>query len=367
MVGRPAARVTDMHMCSMTPIPPGLPIIPPTSMNVMTCGLPQARVTDRAACVGPPPANIDAIVMGSPTVYVNNLMAARMGDPTAKGGLITTGCFTVLIGDFAVVAPPVVTPGGMPGMPGGGMPGMPGGAGGIGGAIGAAAGAAAGAAGAAAAAAAGAASAAGAAAAAAAAAMLPDVTTGLGADVDKIVNMSPTLKGKIDRLQKAGYDIETQNGGGTYCDKDNKKIVVDTSETTEQQVQSLSHETGHADYTADPYVPPDGLSKEDYVKANLNTELKDEGEAMLTEIEVRDEIKAAGGPEIPLSGNSDNHSKYEKAYEDFKKSGDREQARQDIGDIFADGEKTSTTDESYRDYYSGFYEDEYDKHSSGSP
>lgn len=97
-MGRPAARITDMHMCPMTPIPPGLPIIPPTSMNVITCGLPQARMTDRCACVGPPPANVDLIALGSPTVYVNGLMAARIGDPTAKLGTITTGCFTVLIG-----------------------------------------------------------------------------------------------------------------------------------------------------------------------------------------------------------------------------------------------------------------------------
>ena len=55
---RPAARITDLHMCSMTP-PPGLPIIPPTSLNVIICGLPAARVTDRCLCVGPPPANVD--------------------------------------------------------------------------------------------------------------------------------------------------------------------------------------------------------------------------------------------------------------------------------------------------------------------
>lgn len=98
MVGRPAARITDMHMCSMTPIPPGLPIIPPTSFNTIIGKLPAARVTDRCLCVGPPPANVDLIVTGSFTVFINNLPAARIGDQTAKMGAITTGCFTVPIG-----------------------------------------------------------------------------------------------------------------------------------------------------------------------------------------------------------------------------------------------------------------------------
>lgn len=98
MVGRPSARITDMHVCPMTPIPPGLPIIPPTSFNTIIGKLPAARVTDRCVCVGPPPANVDLIAMGSFTVYINNLMAARIGDPTVKGGAITTGCFTVMIG-----------------------------------------------------------------------------------------------------------------------------------------------------------------------------------------------------------------------------------------------------------------------------
>ncbi len=105
MPGQPAARVTDFHMCSMTPVPPGLPIIPPTSVNVLIGGLPAARQTDRCACVGPPPVPVDAIVFGSPTVHINKLPAARMGDPTAKGGAITTGCLNVLIGLFAVVTP----------------------------------------------------------------------------------------------------------------------------------------------------------------------------------------------------------------------------------------------------------------------
>jgi uncharacterized Zn-binding protein involved in type VI secretion len=96
----PAARVTDMHVCPMvTPgLPPiphvGGPILPPCSINVITGGMPQARVTDLCVCVGPP----DQIVLGSMTVIVNNLQAARIGDMCAHGGQIVSGYPTVLIG-----------------------------------------------------------------------------------------------------------------------------------------------------------------------------------------------------------------------------------------------------------------------------
>jgi uncharacterized Zn-binding protein involved in type VI secretion len=38
------------------------------------------------------------IPMGSPKVLIGGLPAARMGDPTAHGGVIVMGCPTVLIG-----------------------------------------------------------------------------------------------------------------------------------------------------------------------------------------------------------------------------------------------------------------------------
>ena len=96
---QPAARVSDIHTCPMqTPaVPPvphvGGPILPPGCPTVLIGGLPAARVTDMATCVGPP----DVIIMGSVRVLIGGLPAARMGDPTAHGGVIVLGCFTVLI------------------------------------------------------------------------------------------------------------------------------------------------------------------------------------------------------------------------------------------------------------------------------
>ncbi|MBN6149153.1 PAAR domain-containing protein [Xanthomonas sp. AmX2] len=93
----PAARLTDLHVCPMvTGVVPhvGGPILAPGAPTVLIGGLPAARLSDAAVCVGPP----DTIVSGAPAVLIGGLPAARMGDSTAHGGTITLGCFTVLIG-----------------------------------------------------------------------------------------------------------------------------------------------------------------------------------------------------------------------------------------------------------------------------
>jgi len=92
-----AARFTDPHVCpQVTVLVPhvGGPIIPPCWPTVMIGTMFAARATDLLTCVGPP----DSIAMGSPTVYIGGLMAARQLDPTVHGGSIVMGWPTVLIG-----------------------------------------------------------------------------------------------------------------------------------------------------------------------------------------------------------------------------------------------------------------------------
>lgn len=97
-MGKPAARITDMHVCPMVnpgPVPHvGGPILPPGAPTVLIGGMPAACVGDMAVCVGPP----DTIAMGSATVMIGGKPAARLGDSTAHGGTIVAGCPTVLIG-----------------------------------------------------------------------------------------------------------------------------------------------------------------------------------------------------------------------------------------------------------------------------
>lgn len=121
----PAARVGDMHTCPMVDgVKPhvGGPITL-GSANVFIGNKPAARVGDMAACVGPPPpdpiamivaiASIpadpagdvpmfagppDTIAEGSFTVQIGGKPAARVGDLTAHGGVVTVGCPNVQIG-----------------------------------------------------------------------------------------------------------------------------------------------------------------------------------------------------------------------------------------------------------------------------
>lgn len=106
-MAQPAARVGDMHVCPMSDGPKphvGGPILSPGVPTVLIGFMPAAVVSNMCTCVGPP----DSIVKGSMTVLIGGKPAARMGDMTAHGGVITVGCPTVLIGDVSTAFPPLV-------------------------------------------------------------------------------------------------------------------------------------------------------------------------------------------------------------------------------------------------------------------
>lgn len=96
-MGKPAATLTSMHICSKvtSKVPHvGGPVVA-GSPNVKIGGLSVARKGDRLICVGPP----DSISEGSGSVFINGKPAARMGDSTKHGGKIVIGNPTVLIGE----------------------------------------------------------------------------------------------------------------------------------------------------------------------------------------------------------------------------------------------------------------------------
>lgn len=100
-MGKPAARVLDMHMCPMwTGLVPhvGGPILPLGAVpTVLIGGSFAATVGTMAFCAGGP----DSIVMGSAGIMIGGKPAARMGDMTAHGGMVALGCPNVLIGETA--------------------------------------------------------------------------------------------------------------------------------------------------------------------------------------------------------------------------------------------------------------------------
>jgi len=90
----PAARVSDPTSH------PGM-IAGPGAPTVLINGLPAARVGDLHACAFPPPAGPHPptpIAMGSATVLIAGQPAARQGDATGCGAVIVVGSPNVLIG-----------------------------------------------------------------------------------------------------------------------------------------------------------------------------------------------------------------------------------------------------------------------------
>ena len=95
----PAARVGDATSHG-TPLSPG-----PGSADVLIAGMPAWRATaDFHACPlvsGVVPHVGGVVAMGSTTVLINNLPAARQGDMIVEAGppnSIVMGCPTVMIG-----------------------------------------------------------------------------------------------------------------------------------------------------------------------------------------------------------------------------------------------------------------------------
>ena len=192
----------------------------------------------------------------------------------------------------------------------------------------------------------------------------PAVTTGLGAKVDALVEKSPTLQGNLKKLQEDGWTtVYGEAGKGSFCDKTAKRIVIDPNDKNNPVgvTQTLAHESGHALYTADPYIKPDGLTRAEYVAKNANRDLKDEGEATLMNAKIRDEI---GDPDIGIAGAQ--AKKYEAIAKKYPDAADRDTARQAIADVFAKGEHPSTDPtKTYEDYYGKTYADFWDANVAG--
>ena len=99
-MGLPALRVGDMHVCpqvipGVVPVPHvGGPITGPGAPTVLIGGMPAARITDMAVCVGPP----DAIGSGVNTILIGGMPAANFGSSFQHGGSAVMCCPTVLLG-----------------------------------------------------------------------------------------------------------------------------------------------------------------------------------------------------------------------------------------------------------------------------
>lgn len=98
----PAARVTD-STAHGAPLSPG-----PGSPNVVIGGLPAWRaMIDQHACPAVSitgPDGVGMVMMGSPTVLINNMMACRMGDIVVEiPGLALGPADPIIMGEMTVM------------------------------------------------------------------------------------------------------------------------------------------------------------------------------------------------------------------------------------------------------------------------
>ena len=183
-------------------------------------------------------------------------------------------------------------------------------------------------------------------------------------EVMAMIIQSPTLVANLIALTNGGWTVQAGTaGGGTFANRSSRTITIDPNDIGNPLgcTQSLAHETGHAMYTLDPEVPMDGLSREQYVEQNTARHLRDEGEATLTNAEVREEIlhTSGGGSDIGIAGT--HTDEYQGVYDRYRESGDRNAARDEIGGIFGHGEHPSnSTGQDYSDYYGSDYGTAYD-------
>lgn len=185
----------------------------------------------------------------------------------------------------------------------------------------------------------------------------------VGPDVMAVIVQSPTLVANLIALTEQGWVVQPGTaGGGTFANRATRTITVDLNDINNPLgcTQSLAHETGHAMYTLEPEVPMDGLSRDEYIAQNTARNMRDEGEATLTNAEVRREVANTSGSDIGIAGT--HTDEYQGAYDRYRETGDREAARDEIGGIFGSGEHPSnSTGQDYNAYYSDSYARAYDR------
>jgi type VI secretion system secreted protein VgrG len=198
----------------------------------------------------------------------------------------------------------------------------------------------------------------------------PAPTTGLGADIDKVVAQSPKLRADITKLQNAGWTIKYGTaGGGSFTRRKPPEIIIDPNDKAKAAAaaQSIAHEAGHALNPVNE-TSMSGLTREQFIKQASANKLSGEGSATLSNLEAREQILANGGADIGIAGTQD--AKYEKIYKDYKAGKlTREQAKQQIAQVYGANEKTSNTKppQSYQTYWETAYAKEWDRKYAGKP
>ncbi len=166
-----------------------------------------------------------------------------------------------------------------------------------------------------------------------------------------ILAKSTTLQAGLAQADRDGLDVVWgQAGGGTYL-VPGVEIVVDENAIGQgpRIARSLSHEVGHHLFTEGP----DRTSKQAYVDSML----RGEAAATLSNVQVQREILAAGGPDIGVSGTGNRPQQYVAIAVELQAGRiNRSQALGQIAEVFKTEAPSVGPHANYELYYGAFYD-----------
>lgn len=186
----------------------------------------------------------------------------------------------------------------------------------------------------------------------------PGMTTGMTQDALELAGRSPELTQSLEDLEDAGWQVVMGVAGeGSSCSHGSSTITIDPNDlaSPERMVQTLAHETGHAEDEDDD---PDMSSKQSY----LDSRLAGEGAATLENIRVQREVIANGGTDIGIAGRSANAADYNRIYDQYLIDGDQAAAEAAIARVYGAGEVPSVDCADgqpcadYNEYYGEYYD-----------
>jgi hypothetical protein len=144
------------------------------------------------------------------------------------------------------------------------------------------------------------------------------IVSGLGKDVDDIINKSPTLRQKWEELQKQNYKVKFTDDPKSISNTDHEKQTITinladvhtqgctAAEIAAKKASLWAHEVGHA-ATPLSTLDPATTTREEYVERGVKEGLANEGAAAFENARARDEVLGPDGkgPDIGIRGGYD--------------------------------------------------------------
>lgn len=176
-----------------------------------------------------------------------------------------------------------------------------------------------------------------------------------------LIKQSPTLRAEILTLEQNGYSFKTGPvADGYYTDRDANTIVIDQPLSDGETVSHVAHEVGHAVTPQQASIPATpSMTRDQYVRANVDNLMSNEGAAQFNAAQVRAELKASGGPDIGIPGSQT--ADYQRAYDDFAAGRiTRSQSVDRMATLMGNETVSTPPHQAYRDYYADSYKTDWD-------